>query len=804
MQIPAAIPSASKAILNEAQLAPLIQNKKAVITFSGKKIHSTQPEHHQTIDPSQERPTPKKLIRFKNKIHQIFDFSKPKQINNGDKLFQQYLAYFQTQNQDQNLNSAIKLRLSAIFGLEKICAFTKEGVVSGKIPITGFTLDRLDSLIGMSNTRLAYEFFSQKKSLPSGFLEQLLIPEWTEMASTAGISNPDQFITTQLEKLDIKSEKQVTFESVMEIKNKIRIAQQEASISQPAMTPEHNAHSTESLPLVKPNRYQCDTDDIWFINQLVDNASILQVKTENIVQKTTYLLKKNKREAFVFLSTVTFEIFITGLMTGGIGAAITAITSPMVTIAYTVFFEIISKIKQSRAHKQIKKWSLAAHHKKSDLKNYLKGASTLQAESKINQLIFQYMRFDKIMKLVVNNKKKSQSSIKDHIKYQKSLRSAHIKQIAMEKYFQSSSTEQTTQIRNDANPSTPNTTQTFSEKDIEATEKTAPSMIQPIEDPTVSEHHLESAKTLDHLMIESMQEISRLDYEFETELHPLWEPFDQMDSEARWSIFNEAANDLKIKSKIYYTSKSKHQWIHDTTRHSNIVTIDDKGTLGLSQKMKNAFDNVSELPVPLNHTIKPVNRRARDIVKSLSITGLHIARKLVTSLTIDNSSQFIKHFLSGRILSFNPFKLIPSLYEIVSYKILSFSNKMLNRFHIKKLHKEQETVQLSNRTVNLSDLDIIGTEAIRNIQKFIYNLQALRDHQHYMKILPDFLKQNPSIPTESKHRMLSNALLKRKVLSEIIDETLSISAGHLHEALSLNTNKNTALLTELFEKEQGT
>ncbi|MBE8215769.1 MAG: hypothetical protein HAW62_05535 [Endozoicomonadaceae bacterium] len=767
----------SRYVFNETQLQNMKDGKKltflpdnAITKGSQKKttIHTEIIKGHWVDEAHDSR-----LNCLKKRFKHLFSRSITENKQTAHALYNQYLNKIIELNPEIDKEKII-YKLSVIFSLMGLNPLIQKNKTSTSDHIHLATIQKLDQLLTYSSSRLAYEFFAKNKKLPPGFLKTLLIPEWTEQTKQAQHANPEAFIQKHLHDLYIHSDSQVTFETIIEIKHKIKSLKMNQHAAHHPSKMTHDTVKKQAdlsiCALPKPTQYQCDHEDTWLIHQLVDNKSKIFIHLDRLSYKIQNFVKHEKRIIIINAFNIILESLIMGVLTGGIGTAITAVSSTSSVLGMVIVKLMISLALHQKAIYQLKK------HKKNNkqieknnrLQLFFKYASKALAKQGIESTLIAHQQFAGKMSHLDKTKTTSQNNAATYIQYCKELRSAY------NRYHQLS------HILGNLPHST-------HDDDI----KTQPN---PLSD-QAKQHEFSAYKSLDHVLLSSVEEISRLNYEFDTEFHALWEPFSKMPTEQVWSIFNKEANARNLKKNNFSLNYNCSKWIQKITQHVDLK-YSSKETESVSQKMNVAFFKKNHKPIiPLTRSHRTIHKVSNTMRSMVSI-----GTKITTNIVSIFFSTKVYQIIFNAKYALQPISLLPDLLDSVISPIISFINKKKNRTQLNKTQINNTNKKILDQKFTKNDIYLFKKESIPNIKKLIDILKKLEEHHLYIKNTLLKKTQSQDMTLEKKQKLFAHALLKQKMLSTAFNQLLSKTVGSFHESITIKSSKNLVLLEKLLKE----
>ena len=701
----------------------------------------------------------------------ILNFCRRRVNNPGKQLFSAYISAIEKQTdvinggenpaekQWKQIDDPRRMKVASAFiltGALKESRKKKLALSSSKVAINLDTLKQIDRFIDSSPVRLAYEFLAQNKVLPRGYLKNVLQPEFIRTLTNAGFSKDmaGEIVADQLRQCSLVSEKHISLETMMEMKNRLRQIIRDSS--EAGISPKPPSPLLSDKPagpgIDRPRDtggYICDEDDTWLIKHMVDNTRTLRIAGD-FARRTMRWAQRNKRTQLFMISGLAVEILVGGLFTGGIGAAVAAVASIGTTLAFFILSESTGKIRSTLFRSQLKedkrKIEAGAEDPPMAFDSFLDKSAYLVGNYGVTNILNSYKNFENSALQVKKLHQAAESSVRDRIRFQRAHTLMQMRLAQLKECFET------------------------------------------------------DAGSYDTLMITAVEEISRLDAEFNEKFSDLWKPFEKMEDSKRWDIFNKAANSHSMK-KIWYGRKPDGAaWIQEITDSPASGVSDeqdgkDKNTpVPLSARIKNAFkthpiatDNKKQ-----SNTRQSLLRKTRDvtyaagscIVDLITRTALSSASLLEPSSIIKTGKISIRNFSPKQF--FGPTVFIWAYYCVVS-RISTWANRKMNQSTVKELQVQnadkERTFGPVTSTPSSNQWNSIRREAKDSMEDFINTLKQLRQEQ--TKILDELSKAGPVTEpmTEKKELHYAKLLLRRKMLEHKLTDMLAGAIGHMHQEI---------------------
>ncbi|WP_062265932.1 hypothetical protein [Endozoicomonas arenosclerae] len=203
----------------------------------------------------------------------------------------------------------------------------------GSEKISNRLLSEVRKTVSCSTVELTYMYLSEDRDLPVGFLRRALVPDLIQGVMRDYRVNADIAVTAINElagKVGLSKDSDITFERILEIKNELRwrFTPEASSPDQPdvgSSRPVDPANPAATPPgLEKPGatRYVLDEVDKAHIQNVVDKGGGIKLKNTDTRNRIKRYFLRNKRDFTLNTFAMVVSAVLTGLVTGGIGAAI--------------------------------------------------------------------------------------------------------------------------------------------------------------------------------------------------------------------------------------------------------------------------------------------------------------------------------------------------------------------------------------------------------------------------------------------------------------------------------------------------
>ena len=316
-------------------------------------------------------------------------------------------------------------------------------------------------------------------------------------------------------------------------------------------------------------------------------------------------------------------------------------------------------------------------------------------------------------------------------------------------------------------------------------------------------------QSLDHLVVESVQEVSRLDHHFMENFQTLWDPFEKMDERSRVKIFNEAANSRELRNNWFLPRRDYSGWMKETLgyRHSGV----DKVALVAEQHL-NFEKPLTEQELKMEELSTHLDRSAKLGKKALKAT-VHTAKDYVVYTLRSTVWRYIESALGKAVMNVNPTAAglapIPTaagaifwIYCFAATKVTNGLNKLHNRATVKRyiathrqdrfddgfyndeLSDDQSPDQRKQAGKNRKDFDnsflSLRREAKDTTKTMIKTLKKLRQEKQLIdEELQRQLKTDHTLEHgDYVHR--ARLILRHKMLEKQFYETLNGAFGNMH------------------------
>ncbi|MRI32550.1 hypothetical protein EOPP23_06065 [Endozoicomonas sp. OPT23] len=260
-------------------------------------------------------------------------------------------------------------RIACVMAYHDVCKLGEE-LKNGKMEVvlSGGTraideklLGEVEDTASCTSVGLAYKFLAHDRRLPVGFLESALVPDLIQLAVNeygASADDVERAVRGLLLEKSVGREKDVTFERLVDIKNALRW-QFSTEGSQPLPPIEQTLGETAGLnppaPVLekpKATKYQLDHEDKEYIQTVVDSGGGVKLSKNDLKNRLKRYVLRNKKDIVLNTFAMIVSAVMTGLVSGGIGSAMTIFTYIAWTGAWSGGTEMIRMAKAIRALQQ--------------------------------------------------------------------------------------------------------------------------------------------------------------------------------------------------------------------------------------------------------------------------------------------------------------------------------------------------------------------------------------------------------------------------------------------------------------------
>ena len=216
-----------------------------------------------------------------------------------------------------------------------------EVLAGGSRSVRKNVLETIRADIDLSTTELAYRFLSQDRSLPAGFLQRALIPHFVDTVIRhyrVNRETAEDVVAEIADSQGLRKDRDITFERILEVKNRIRWHFSEPSIpdrtqmdfpDKPDGLMTFNRISPATTPpgLERPrhSRYELDREDKKYIRTVVDNGKGIKIPRHDLLNRLKRKTLRNKKEALIAALGTLFSTFFLGVGSGGMAAVLNLI-----------------------------------------------------------------------------------------------------------------------------------------------------------------------------------------------------------------------------------------------------------------------------------------------------------------------------------------------------------------------------------------------------------------------------------------------------------------------------------------------
>ncbi len=682
---------------------------------------------------------------------------KPATSSPGRQLCRAYISLIkfsqrQLPRHKKTSNAGIALKTMAAFKLAGVCEINIKGdsrrIKSNKKSIDVRVISQLDRLSSHSPCRLAYEYIAANKSLPKGYINEVLKPDFVATMTEQGVEKDLAVLVVedQFKKCGLSKEKYVGLENMMEVKNRLRhfvTLQQTQNTQKSDWVKPHATPGKPALerPDPKPG-YECDQDDTWLIQHTVKNDKIVRIIGDTALSVIRWA-KRNKSTGITLGVGLAAEALISGLTTFGIGAAITVASSVGTNVFFFTLSRVVMEVRSALCKRKLQ--HLDKDKSMDSFDSFLDSASYLTSKKGVTNILNAYTNLANATDHLKNSHSSAQNSVKQQIEFQK-------KKALM-------------QLRHE---------QLIENFGIDGSKNS------------------DNKGSYDQLMLKTVQELSRLESEFSEDFEELWEPFETMSGEERWEIFNKAANQSKVKGHWYKLSKNYHQWIQDNFKN---------GHTGLDAKLSEAF---ATLPAKKPEKFKNLKKNYRwnaENISSLTTETAKAASNIVVEVVkgtkdvIMDVPYYIKSKKIPSLKDFLPkswgsFLILWAVYYFGG-KLTGQLNKAGNSKRIEAIHKasKNQRFDADREVLSTNEWLALRRESKESLNTFVETLKELRKEHKKIKKLLTKTKISQRLSEDKRNMLHATALLRCKMLNHEIQTLLTGAIGHMHEETVRSTTQ---------------
>ncbi|KEQ19371.1 hypothetical protein [Endozoicomonas numazuensis] len=203
----------------------------------------------------------------------------------------------------------------------------------GSEQISDQVITEVRKTVSCSTVELTYKYLAEDRALPVGFLRRALIPDLIQGAMrdfNVDADTAEAMITQLAQDNGLHLESDITFERILEIKNALRwrffpeanvpVMKGRNPIS--PVDPSNPAATPPGLDRPKATRYKLDEADKAHIQNVVDKGGGIKLKNTDTRNRIKRYFLRNKRDFTLNSFAMVVSAVLTGLVTGGIGAAV--------------------------------------------------------------------------------------------------------------------------------------------------------------------------------------------------------------------------------------------------------------------------------------------------------------------------------------------------------------------------------------------------------------------------------------------------------------------------------------------------
>ena len=421
-------------------------------------------------------------------------------------------------------------RIACVMAFHNVCQLGQKSqggrvemvLAGGTRAIDEKLLGEVESTAACTSTGLAYKFLAHDRKLPVGFLESALIPDLIQLAMNeygATVDLAEQSVLQLMRQHKIRREKDVTFEKLVEVKNALRW--QYARETQPVTESSSEGVATSGvcpMPVLerpRATRYQLDQEDKEYIQEVVESGGGVKLPRNDLLNKTKRYILRNKKDIALNSFSVVISAVVCGLVTGGIGSAVSIFSYIAWAGAWSGGAEMLRMAKAIRALQRAEA-----------SRDYRLDVSELGVISEMNEQKFR--TFLKSLRYIVSH-------------------------------------ETLTRIFN-----------AYSELEIDAEvrlkmreDESCLETVIKLEEGKARYLHRrsnlkEAFKLYKRFYTAAVEDVSRMDREWKGKIDQLWgDVFEKMPADKRQKLFNRAANDRRVTRSRFYFPTDKAEWLND-------------------------------------------------------------------------------------------------------------------------------------------------------------------------------------------------------------------------------------------------
>ncbi len=308
----------------------------------------------------------------------------------------------------------------------------------------------------------------------------------------------------------------------------------------------------------------------------------------------------------------------------------------------------------------------------------------------------------------------------------------------------------------------------------------------------------DSFSCLDNLVVESVQEISRLDQHYCDNFPQLWSDLDQLDSRTLMKVFNEAANSSGLRKLWYLPRQNYTHWVKQVLTCQ--TTPGDHIALLLEHKLqldKPLCDQELEVE-NLSSSIDKHFSRGKQLAEAGASTGLNYIRSTLRSTLWRYIESGITKATTGANPSLAGLAPVPTaasalfwVYFYAATKITETLNNLKNRAGVKEYRDThtQDRFDIGfgrNKKAQTARHDFdrqllaIRREAKGNTDEFIKTIKELRREKELIDA--ELNKQIKMTEPVNMEHLVTRArlILRHKMLEQKVYELMNGAFGNMH------------------------
>ncbi len=549
-------------------------------------------------------------------------------------------------------------RIACVMAYHNVCHLGEE-YKNGKMEVvlSGGTkaideklLVEVENLASCTSIGLAYKFLSHDRRLPVGFLESAIVPDLIQLAINEYATSADDAesaVRELLAKGGINKEGDVTFERLLEVKNALRWQFSAEGINPQLViektTPESDTELTQPVPVLekpKASRYQLDQEDKEYIQTIVDSGGGVKLKTNDIKNRIKRYALRNKKDIVLNTFAMIVSTVMTGLVSGGIGSAVTILTYIAWTAGWSGGTEMIrmakairslQKAERSRDYKlDINDLGVISELDEKKFRTFLHSLRYICSHETLTRIFNAYSELE-VDAEVRLNMKEDESCLETVIKLEESKVRYLYRRNNLKEAF----------------------------------------------------HIYKRFYTA------AVEDVSRMDREWRGKVDQLWsDVFEKIPAEQRSKVFNRAANDPRVLGTRYHFQTDKSEWLNDIFPKLASQKKEDKSSDASYEELERILEE--EMPnVNLSDNEKSrFNEQANKVASAFTLvkSGLSCYLKSwakgVFKATTVHGLKIGWHGVSGLPkLEISPFMPKPSVDGVIIFGFFFLADLLVNSWN---------------------------------------------------------------------------------------------------------------------------